>query len=202
MMRDLQFDLSEMAQWSPGAQWLLRLLLVLIVAAIGYQSRLLPQQQFAASLDQQIEQISLELRQRAEAKHELQMLQDQYADQRASHDALLRHFPRQQQLAPLLNHISQLAAQHQLVLTRLEWQTVVPEAQLLRVPLRLEASGEYPALRHFMRDLAALPFGVLLTEVRWQRISPELSRLQIRARGFTYLADELHSDDEFGSEDD
>ena len=201
-MGDLHFDLSEMAQWPPGAQWLLRLLLVLIVAVVGYQWHLLPQQRFASSLEQKIEQLSQDLRQLAEAKHELQTLQDQYAELQASHEALLRQFPRQHQLAPLLNHISQLAAQHQLVLTRLEWQTAEPEEELLRVPRRLEASGEYPALQQFMRDLAALPFGVLLAEVHWQRTSPDQSRLQIRARGFTYLADEFQRDDEFGSEDD
>lgn len=196
MKRWWHTELSDMAEWPDKLQWLAWLLLAILVLVTGYVWRIEPQRQQLEANRREASGLTETLQTLPQVRAGLVAAQGDYGRQGQRYDALLRQLPARHDLAPLLAQISRLGMQYRITLTRMEWQAAEEEETLIRIPLLLEATAEYPALQSFLHAVARLPFVIQFEDVRWQRSDPQHSELQFHARGYTYLIRPGETDDD------
>lgn len=182
----LALDLDEIAEWPLLPKILVILLLCLVVQSAGYWFFLQP-------LSDDIEQLKAEelsLRSTVEYKYKQiavgPQIDHQLSELNLRYDFLARQLPVQKELASVLSSINQIGINHQLSFTRINWGEREEQPFFYKLPLNIEATGQYHDIGAFSEAIADLPRMISLDVVDIQRVTSESDMLYFRVMANTY----------------
>lgn len=86
-------------------------------------------------------------------------------------------------LSELVVIINRLASRHHIIINQLDWQDAIQYNTYIQFPFSLVLTGETPGLMAFFRQVSTLLPGVTFYNLRWQRTSGKLKRVQVITEG-------------------
>ncbi len=180
------WDLDDIANWPRRAQCVAlscAVAALLIAAHFFYLSPKLAQlerlkQQELRSTTQLITRAA-QTRQWAELTASLDLEQQRYL-------ALSRQMSTDKELARVLDELSRIAQQQQLVIQRMVWGQWQTQTHSQRLALDLQLQGDYHAISQFMATTTGLPQMMVFEQLNWQRSAPSSTQIKLRARAYLY----------------
>lgn len=179
-------ELDEIMEWPRLAQGVVLALLFIAIQVVGYCFYLLPKQEQVETMVAKEQELKTELKIKADKAARLPLFTAQMEQISQQYRHLLQQLPEQNELANILASVNEFGIQHQLVISRIEWDNKEHLQFLYRIPLSIELAGNYHDIAMFSQAIAQLPRIIYFEHVDWQRSREDSKLLNVNIQAYTY----------------
>lgn len=181
-----ELDLDEIAEWPRLPKTLAILLIYIVIQSAGYCLWLQP-------IIDDIEQLKTDemtLRSSVESQYHQIAIAPEINRQRNElnlrYEFLEQQLPEHKELGSMLSVIHQIGVKHKLFFTRMDWGKRGEHSFFYKLPLNIEATGQYHDIGAFSEAIVDLPRMVSLDVVDIQRSAAGSDMLHFRVMANTY----------------